>query len=78
VGDQKQQPSAEQSRRLRNADKRDVWITDSGASEHVTSRRDLFEELRPAKGETVMLGDDGVCEVAGVGRIRIEKFVNSE
>lgn len=34
--------------------------------------------MRPVKGETVLLGDDGECEVAGVGRIRIEKFVNGE
>lgn len=53
-----------QIRQLTEADRREVWITDSGASEHITSRRDWFENLQPVTGETVLLGDDGECEVA--------------
>ncbi|XP_071575148.1 uncharacterized protein [Temnothorax nylanderi] len=71
-------PSVGQIRQLSEADKREVWITDSGASEHITSRRDWFEELRSVTGETVLLGDDGECEVTGIGKIRIEKYANGE
>lgn len=55
---------------------KDVWITDSGASKHITFRRDWFAELRPSHGEKIALGDDGLCEVKGVGTIMIKKFLN--
>lgn len=45
-------PGVGQFQELRDADSKDVWITDSGASEHVTSRREWFEELRPITRET--------------------------
>lgn len=59
-------------------DKRDVWYSDSGASRHITSRREWFSKFRPDRGATISLGDDGVCEVNGEGTIIIEKFVNGK
>jgi hypothetical protein len=55
---------------------KDVWITDSGASKHITFRKDWFAELKPCHGEKIALGDDGLCEVKGIGTIRIKKFIN--
>lgn len=72
------QPSGGQIQRLLSVDRKDVWITDSGASAHITYRRDWIEDLRPLAGEKVTLGDDGECEVVGVGNVRIEKLVNGE
>ena len=43
TGAKRQIPSGEQIRESQDADNADVWITDSGASEHVTSRRDWIE-----------------------------------
>lgn len=40
------------------------------------SRRDWFTEFRATNGDTVSLGDDGVCDVGGVGTIQIERLVN--
>lgn len=55
--------SIKEIRQLRDADKRDVWITDSEALKHITSRRDWFEEIQPVI-ESVVVGNDGVCDVA--------------
>lgn len=70
------QPTEEQARHLLSVATRDVWFTDSGASAHMTSRRNWFVEFRQTNGETVYLGDDGVCEVSGTGAIQIERLVN--
>lgn len=54
----------------------DAWLTDSGASAHITFRKDWFAEFRQIEGDTVSLGDDGVCAIEGVGKIRVKKLVN--
>ena len=44
------------------ASKREVWLTDSGASRHITNRREWFSEYRElTDGGTVSLGDDKEC-----------------
>lgn len=65
-----------QTRHLLDTATRDVWFTDSGASAHMTSRRDWFTEFCATSGDTVSLGDDGVCDVSGIGTIQIERLVN--
>lgn len=55
---------------------RDIWLTNSGASAHITFRKDWFVELRETQGDTVSLGDDGVCAVEGVDKIEVGKLVN--
>lgn len=55
-----------------------VWITDSGASKHITFRRDWLTNFQPAKGHSIALCDNGLCEVLGSGTVFIEKLVNSE
>lgn len=78
VNGRRRQPSGKQIQQLVSADRKDVWITDSGASAHITYRRDWIEDLRPLTGEKVTLGDDGECKVVGIGKVRIEKLVNGE
>lgn len=73
-----QQLSPRQMQQLMDDDNKEAWITDCGASDHTTFRSDWLEELQSVTGETVALGDDGVCEVKGVGKVRIEKFVNGK
>lgn len=60
------------------ADVNDVWLTDSGASRHITSRREWFDTFTPTTGESVSLGDDGVCKAEGVGTIQVEALVEGK
>lgn len=71
-------PSVEQTQRLLQADKNDVWITDSGASAHITFRREWLVNFRSVSGEKISLGDDGECDVIGTGTAPIEKLVNGK
>lgn len=54
----------------------DSWIMDSGASAHVSYRRDFFFELDETKSGTVSLGNNQVLTVNGKGTIKIQKFVD--
>ena len=50
--------------------------TDSGASRHISYRREWFNDLTPRNGGTVVLGNNGRCEVKDEGVIRVAKFVD--
>lgn len=65
-------------RRILGVDKEDAWLTDSGASRHISYRREWFSNLRPSNGGMVIFGNDGECKVEGVGTIHIEKFVHGQ
>lgn len=54
----------------------DIWLLDSGASKHMTFRRDWFSELQSCENEYVYLGDGTKCKVIGHGIIYIRRFVN--
>ena len=56
----------------------DVWLLDSGASRHISFKREWFTDFSVTSGEYVMLGDNRECEVRGVGTVKIRKFVNNE
>jgi len=58
------------------ADIKDVWLTDSGASRHITFRRDWLVDFKASTGETISLGDNAACEVHGTGTVLIEKHVD--
>lgn len=64
--------------KLLQADTKDVWLTDSGSSCHVTFHKEWLSDYRPVSGEKVKLGDDGECEVHGVGNVHIEKLVKGK
>uniref|UniRef100_A0ABD2VV02 Uncharacterized protein n=1 Tax=Trichogramma kaykai TaxID=54128 RepID=A0ABD2VV02_9HYME len=57
----------------------EIWLTVSGASEHITPRREWFAEYRSKRdGSTVTLGDNKRYEVVGIGTIHVERLVNNE
>lgn len=56
----------------------DVWLADSGASRHIIFRKDWLIDYRPSHGETVCLGDNGICDAKGTGKVMIDKFVNGK
>ncbi|CAD7087751.1 unnamed protein product [Hermetia illucens] len=71
-------PNSEVVERLIAVDTSDVWITDSGASRHITYRRDWYSEFESSSGESISLGDNGVCEVTGSGTVLIDRLVNGK
>lgn len=47
----------------------DTWFLDTGASNHMTGRRDVFADLDTSIGGTVKFGDGSVVEIKGRGTI---------
>jgi len=70
-GNRKNESLEELGRHLLSSDTRDIWIADSGASRHITFRRDWFTDFQARDGDTVALGNDGICEAKGIGTICI-------
>ncbi|KAH9699234.1 Integrase catalytic domain-containing protein [Citrus sinensis] len=52
----------------------DVWLIDSGATWHMTSRRKWFHTYEPISGGSVYMGNDHALEIAGIGTIKIKMF----
>lgn len=66
-----------QLRELLAAKQCEVWLTDSGASRHMTYRRDWISNYRPNKdGGKVSLGDGEECDIAGEGVVYVKKYTN--
>jgi hypothetical protein len=55
-----------------------IWYADTGASEHMTDRRDWFSYLKEYQSgqHSVMVADDHSLPVQGKGDINIERTVN--
>ncbi|XP_077277499.1 uncharacterized protein LOC143905782 [Temnothorax americanus] len=72
-------PLADIVKSVLNADQKDIWITDSGASRHMTPRREWFSDFTKLKNsEPIFLSDNKKCDVIGKGTIQIQKFVNDK
>ena len=63
---------------LRVADEEDFWMLDSGASRHISCRREWFQEFIPCRDEFVHLGDDTKVNIEGRGKILIKRLVENE
>ena len=50
----------------------DVWIMDSGASWHMTLRKEWFHKYEPILKGFVFMGNDHALEIAGIGTIKIK------
>ena len=69
--------SCERERQILQANVSDIWLTDSGASAHITFRREWFSEFHPRRdGSSIALGDTSQYAVAGISTIPIVKWVN--
>ncbi|KAH9725713.1 hypothetical protein KPL70_007982 [Citrus sinensis] len=51
-----------------------VLLIDSGATWHMTSRREWFHTYELISGGSVYMGDDHALEIAGIGTIKIKMF----
>lgn len=57
----------------------DVWLADTGASMHMTFKREYFSSLREnIKNYTVKVADDRLILASGVGTIKIEETVDGQ
>lgn len=56
----------------KDGDNSHIWILDSGASSHMTGRKDLFYHLDESHKNTVRLGDDQQMIVHGIGSIAVQ------
>ncbi|KAH9768487.1 Integrase catalytic domain-containing protein [Citrus sinensis] len=52
----------------------DVWLIDSGAACHMTSKREWFHTYEPISGGSVYMGNDHALEITGIGTIKIKMF----
>ena len=52
----------------------DVWLLDTGATWHMTSRREWFHNYKPISGGSVHMGDDHALEIVGIGTVKIKMF----
>ena len=52
----------------------DGWILDSGATWHMTPRRDWFWTYEPISEGSVFMGNDHALEIAGVGAIKLKMY----
>ncbi|KAE8685043.1 hypothetical protein F3Y22_tig00111101pilonHSYRG00028 [Hibiscus syriacus] len=52
----------------------DIWLIDSGATYHMTSRRKWFHHYEPVSGGSVYCCNDHALEIVGVGTIKLEMY----
>ncbi|KAG7199865.1 hypothetical protein KM043_014314 [Ampulex compressa] len=55
-----------------------IWLTDSGASRHMTYRHKWLTYFEPASGELVSLGNNEQCKVTGSGTVTIDKWIKGK
>jgi len=49
-----------------------MWIIDSGATLHVTTRKEFFKSYTPGDFGVLKMGNDGVSKVIGVGDVCLQ------
>lgn len=52
------------------------WFIDSGASKHMTPRRDWFKDIKPLEGSTVTVANGQKIDCGGIGDISINTVCN--
>ncbi|KAE8727661.1 hypothetical protein F3Y22_tig00005406pilonHSYRG00056 [Hibiscus syriacus] len=52
----------------------DIWLIDSGATYHMTSRREWFHHYEPVSGGSVYSCNDHALEIIGVGTIKLKMY----
>lgn len=52
----------------------DIWLIDSGATYHMTSRKEWFHHYEPISGGSVYSCDDHALEIIGIGTIKLKMY----
>jgi hypothetical protein len=60
-----------------NSDASQIWILDSGCSNHMSGFKHLFEDLDESYKKAVKLGDDKEIRVKGKGRVVVQASHNT-
>ncbi|KAK4253876.1 hypothetical protein QN277_010496 [Acacia crassicarpa] len=64
---------------LKASQNKQIWIVDSGASDHMTDCPQLFTTYVPCAGsQKVKIADGSLAPIAGKGSIRISEFITLE
>lgn len=67
------------SNKVISSSNEDVWIADSGATEHMTSRKEWFSELKMSNANRfVCIANNEKLPIEGSGTIQIEAFVENK
>jgi len=56
----------------------DHWYIDSGATHHLTSRREWFQDFKAIAPRNIHLADNRIIKAEGMGTIRVQLDVNGE
>ncbi|KAM1882749.1 hypothetical protein ACFX13_004199 [Malus domestica] len=57
---------------VKEAEKKYIWFLDSGCSNHMCGRREVFIEMDDSFRESVKLGNDSSLSVKGKDKVRLE------
>ncbi|KAK9185556.1 hypothetical protein WN943_025912 [Citrus x changshan-huyou] len=60
-----------------NSNIKGQWVLDSGCSFHLCPDKSLFHTYKPVDGGRVLMGNNNVCKIVGVGSVKIEMFDGS-
>ncbi|KAE8686001.1 hypothetical protein F3Y22_tig00111088pilonHSYRG00304 [Hibiscus syriacus] len=52
----------------------DIWLINSGATYHMTSRREWFHHYEPVSGRSVYSCNDHALEIVGVGTVKLKMY----
>ena len=52
-----------------------AWVLDTGASYHMCPNKDWFTSYEPIDGGNVLMADDSVCKIVGIGSIKLRTHV---
>ena len=52
----------------------DAWVLDSACSYHMTPRRDWFTTFQLISGGEILMGNNMICKVLGIGTVRIKMY----
>lgn len=55
---------------------KDAWVLDTGASNHMTGRREVLTSLDTSVGGTVRFGDGSLVDIMGIGSVLLQTREN--
>ena len=56
---------------------KDQWVLDSGCSFHLCPDKSFFHTYESVDGGRVLMGNNNICKIVGMGSVKIEMFDGS-
>ena len=60
-----------------NSNIKGQWVLDLGCSFHLCHDKSLFHTYKPVDGGRVLMGNNNVCKIVGLGSVKVEMFDGS-